>query len=58
MELEGEMKDLTERRDESIANLRAKVADLENKLQHEKEQRVADIEEREAALADNSKCLV
>lgn len=57
MELEGEVKDLTERRDEIIANLKAKVADLETKLQHEKEQRAADIEEREAALADNKQII-
>lgn len=54
MELEGELKDLQERGEESVSGLKLKIKDLENKLQQEKDQRTADLEERDMALAEKS----
>lgn len=54
MELEGEVKDLQERGEESVSGLKLKIKDLENKLQQEKDQRTADLEERDMALAEKS----
>lgn len=57
IELEGEIKDLQERGEESLSSLKVKIKDFENKLQQEKEQRTADLEERDMALAEKSESL-
>lgn len=54
IELEGEIKDLGERGEESLSSLKVKIKDFENKLQLEKDQRTADLEERDMALAEKS----
>lgn len=54
IELEGEIKDLQERGEESLSSLKVKIKDFENKLQQEKDQRTADLEERDMALAEKS----
>lgn len=48
---------MQERGEESLSSLKVKIKDFENKLQQEKEQRTADLEERDMALAEKSESL-
>ncbi|KAG8335974.1 Protein Hook 3 [Homalodisca vitripennis] len=57
MELDGEVKDLQERDQESSSSLKVKIKDLENKLQQEKEQKAAELEERDMALAEKKQII-
>lgn len=45
---------MQERGEESLSSLKVKIKDFENKLQQEKDQRTADLEERDMALAEKS----
>lgn len=45
---------MQERGEESLSSLKIKIKELENKLQQEKEQRTAELEERDMALAEKS----
>lgn len=55
IELEAELKDMAGRGEEGVSALKNNVIDLQNKLRTEKEQRAADIEERDSALLGKSK---
>ncbi|XP_075218372.1 hook microtubule tethering protein [Lycorma delicatula] len=52
MELEEELKEISERQEEGIADMRAEISDLQNKFQREKERRISELEERDAVIAE------
>uniref|UniRef100_A0A1B6DZC8 Protein hook n=2 Tax=Clastoptera arizonana TaxID=38151 RepID=A0A1B6DZC8_9HEMI len=58
IELEAELKDMTEKGDDGVSALKNNVIDLQNKLQVEKEQRAADIEERESELLGKKQMII